>query len=379
MKTRTLFLILFILVLSFSGIAMAQEERFFTSKPMMLDGQMLTGDEQALDLSGLAPKDIPAWMDTLAQFPQLQEVFLDPAEGDSPWTLAEAGQLIVRYPNLLVHYTTTAFGVTFSLTDEVVSFNKIDLADRVDELRELLPYMVHVGRLDMEYCNIPDEQMAELRAAFPNPKIVWRVFVKGIYQCRTDVLMIRFSYDADMNRLYDEDTRPLIYCNELKYLDLGHDRITDAYFTAYMPDLEACILAVGEITDISALANCSKLEYLEIFTGHVTDISALAELKNLKHLNIANNQITDISPLFELELERLWCSRNPIPKEQIEEFRRRFPDCEVNTTSYNPTGEGWRGKAGLAPRYKLLWEQFCYYYPTLSYSAFNVPPPEGKY
>ena len=342
--------------------------------PIVIAGQTLTGDETELDLSALAPEDIPACIDALAQLPHLKQVDLDPAEGSSPWTLEQAGALVVRYPDLLVNYTATVFGVTFRLTDEVVSFNRINLSDKVDELRRILPYMAHVGRLDMEYCEIPNEQMAELRAQFPAPKIVWRVFVKGIYHCRTDAIMIRFSFNADMNRLYDKDTQPLIYCNEVRYLDLGHDHITDAYFTAYMPDLEVCILAVGDITHISALANCPKLEYLEIFTGHITDISVLAGLKNLKHLNIANNQITDISPLFELDLERLWMSRNPIPKEQIEEFQRRFPNCEINTTGSNPTGDGWRGRYGYAPRYKLLREQFCYYYPSLlSYSAFDIP------
>ncbi len=343
-------------------------------EPVVIAGQTLTKEETELDLSGLAPEEIVGCMDALARLPELRRVKLDPAEGPSPWTLDQAGALVIRYPDLLVDYTATVFGVTFNLTDEVVSFNHIDLSGRVDELRSVLPYLAHVGRLDMEYCEIPDEQMAALRADFPAPKIVWRVFVKGIYHCRTDAIMIRFSFNADMNRLYDKDTHPLIYCNEVRYLDLGHDHISDAYFTAYMPDLEVCILAVGDITHISALANCPKLEYLEIFTGHITDISVLAGLKNLKHLNIANNQITDISPLFELDLERLWMSRNPIPKEQIEAFRQRFPNCEINTTCSNPTGDGWRGRYGYAPRYKLLREQFCYYYPSLlSYSAFDIP------
>ena len=376
MKKRALLLSLLILLLCLSGVALAEEGQPADPASLLLGGQTLTGEERELDLSGIAPEEVAAWSDALSEFPHLEEVYLDAAVGGSPWTLEAAGQLVIRYPDLLVHYTATAFGVTFSLTDEVVSFNHIDLSDRVEELEHLLPYMAHVGRLDMEYCDIPDEQMAALREAYPSPKIVWRVFVKGIYHCRTDAIMARFSFNADMNRLYDTDTHPLIYCNEMKYLDLGHDKITDAYFTAYMPDLEVCILAVGEITDISALANCPKLEYLEIFTGHITDISVLAGLKNLKHLNIANNQITDISPLFGLELERLWCSRNPIPPEQIEEFKSRFPDCEVNTTASNPTGDGWRGKQGYAPRYKLLREQFCYYYPSISYSAFDVPPPE---
>ena len=335
---------------------------------------MLTGEEEELDLSGLSPEEIPACIDALSRLPRLQRVYLDPPEGSSPWSLDDAGALVVRYPDLIVNYTATVFGVTFTLTDEVVSFNRIDLQDKVEELKRILPYMAHVGRLDMEYCNIPDEQMAELRSAFPSPKIVWHIFLKGIYHCRTDAIMIRFSNNSEGERLYDKDTRPLIYCNEIRYMDLGHDRITDAYFTAYMPDLEVCIIAVGEITDISALQYCPKLEYLEIFTGHVTDISVLANCKNLKHLNICNNQITDISPLFELDLERLWMSRNPIPKEQIDEFCRRFPGCEVNSTVSNPTGGGWRGKSGYCRRYKLLRAQLCYdRIPTNSYSAFNNP------
>ena len=345
------------------------------AEPVVIGGRTLTGDETELDLSALPPADIPACIDALSKLPGLRQVELDPpkGQGSSTWTLDQAGTLVVRYPDLLVHYTASFLGIPFNLTDEVVSFNNVNLYHRVDQLRAILPYMAHVGRLDMENCSIPDEAMAELRDTFPSPKIVWRVKLRK-YSCRTDVVMIRFSNNVDSERLHDGDTKPLMYCNEVKYLDLGHDRITDAWFTAYMPELEACILAVGEITDISALAKCPKLEYLEIFTGHITDLSPLSGLKNLKHLNIANNQITDISPLFELELERLWLSRNPIPKEQIDEFRRRFPACQVNTTSGNPTGEGWRGANGLAARYVLLRKQFCYDTPRISsYSAFNDP------
>ena len=328
-------------------------------------------DAETLDLSAVAPEDVDDCRRAVALLPQLKQVELDPAEGESPWTLEEAGSLVVRYPDLLVQYTATVFGVTFSLTDEVVSFNRIDLKDREAELRRILPYMAHVGRLDMEYCNIPDERMAELRSDFPAPKIVWRVFLKGRYHCRTDAIMIRFSNNSEGERLYDKDTHPLIYCNELKYVDLGHDMITDAYFTAYMPELEVLILAVGEITDISALKNCPKLEYLEIFTGHLTDISVLAGLKNLKHLNMANNKISDITLLFELNLERLFLSRNPIPKEQIEAFRKRFPNCDVDSVLSNPTGGTWRKPGG---RYTLLRKQLSYDDVSINtYSAFDQP------
>ena len=372
MKTRILPLILIFALCI--GVAAAAARAESAPDAVVLGGQTLTGDEKELDLSGLAPQDIPACIEAIAKLPHLEQVYLDPAVGTSPWTLDQAGQLVVRYPDLQVHYTATAFGTIFHLTDQVVSFNDINLANKVDRLRAVLPYLAHVERLDMENCGIPDEEMAQLRADFPTPKIVWRVRMRK-YSCRTDAIMIRFSNDVDSERLHDRDTKPLMYCNEIKYMDLGHDRITDAWFTAYMPDLEVLILAVGSLSDISALQNCPQLEYLEIFTGSITDLTPLAGLKNLKHLNIANNQITDISPLFELDLERLWLARNPIPQEQIDEFRRRFPNCQVCAVGSNPTGEGWRGtNSGLAPRYILLRQQFCYdMLRTNTYSAFNDP------
>ena len=325
--------------------------------------------ETCLDLSDVSPEHVAECARAVLLLPDLLSVQLDPAAGTSPWTLEDAGRLVVDRPDLEVHYTAAAFGITFSLTDEVVSFSGVDLSGRVEELRRILPYMAHVGRLDMENCNVPDEQLAALREDFPAPRIVWRVTVKH-FSCRTDAVMIRFVDGYEGRRLTDDDVGALKYCNEVRYLDLGHSLISDAWFTAYMPELEVCILAVGKIADISALQNCPKLEYLEIFHGRVTDISPLRSCKNLKHLNICNNRIADISPLFELDLERLWMSRNPIPREQISEFRSRFPDCAVNTSVSEPTAGGWR----RSPRYDLLYLQFCYAQSKItSFSAFDMP------
>jgi Leucine-rich repeat (LRR) protein len=196
------------------------------------------------------------------------------------------------------------------------------------------------------------------------------------YSCRTDAIMIRFSECNDALRLHSEDLQPLTYCNEMRYLDLGHNYISDAFFVAYMPELEVCILAVEtQLTDISALANCPKLEYLEIFTGKVTDLSPLANCKNLKHLNISRNKIRDLSPLFELDLERLWLAGNPLPYSQIQEFLRRFPNCQVDNNIKVDPAATWRFKGKhLVPRYQLLRKQFCYDMMQINtYSAFDDP------
>lgn len=344
-----------------------------TPAPIRLGGVDVPWNATSLDLSAIQPEDVPEAMAALEVLPQVQAVKLTDEAGASPWTLEQAWELMERRPELQVEYTATAFGVSFSLSDEVVSFNNIDLSDRVGELRALLPYMARVGRLDMEYCKIPDKQMAALREDFPSPKIVWRVFV-GVYSCRTDAIMVRFSESNDAMRLYDKDVQPLIYCNEMKYLDLGHNRLSSAYFAAYMPDLEVCILAVERnLEDISALASCPKLEFLEIFSGKITDLSVLAECKRLRHLNISCNQITDITPLFSLRLRRLWMTQTNVPLTQIEAFREKFPHCEVNNTAPDPAAGTWRYKGNaMAPRYALLRQQFCYDH--MEISSYSEPP-----
>lgn len=347
-----------------------------TPVPIHMGGADVPWDAAVVDLSAIRPEDIPAAMDALEALPYVREVKLTDQDDASPWSIQQAWALMERWPQLQVEYTATAFGVSFSLTDEVVSFSSIDFSDRVEELKALLPCMARVGRLDMENCHIPDEQMADLRAEFPAPKIVWRVFV-GKYSCRTDAIMIRFSESNDALRLYDKDVHPLIYCNEIKYLDLGHNRLSSAYFTAYMPDLEVCILAVERyLDDISALANCPKLEFLEIFSNKITDtdLSVLTECKNLRHLNISCNNITDITPLFSLDLERLWMTQSNVSLAQIQEFREKFPNCEVNNTAPDPAAGTWRYKGNaMAPRYALLRQQFCYDH--MEINSYSEPPP----
>jgi Leucine-rich repeat (LRR) protein len=172
---------------------------------------------------------------------------------------------------------------------------------------------------------------------------------------------------------------PIKYCNKLRYMDLGHTKITTTDASAYMPDLEVVIVAVGPVEDTWAVAHCPKLEFCEFLSAKITDISALANCTELEHLNLALNKITDISPLYGLKkLKRLWISRNPIPQEQIDHIRELLPDCVINTTSDSPTGEGWRyvsdrTKDQPVERYLLLCNQFYYGHPVFEYTEETRP------
>lgn len=328
-------------------------------------GRTISTEDEEADFSDLPASDLGAIKATLILLPNVKKVNLDPKGGKSKWTLDEADQLQQLREGLLVNYTYSdkTFG-TFSLADEVVSFNKKNLKRKVNDLKELLPYLRNVKRVDMENCGIDNETMAALRDEFPQPKLVWRVTV-GSYSVRTDAWMIKFSA-GNGKALEDKQTVNLKYCREIKYLDLGHNKIRHMDgFVPYMPDLEVCIM-YNPMANINGIEHCPKLEFFECYSCNLKDVSPLAACTELKHVNVCYNNITDITPLYGLtKLERLWIARNPdIPKDQIEKFKELVPGCEVNTTTHNPTRGGWRyfdeEFTQITPRYELLRQQFRY-------------------
>ena len=326
-------------------------------------GRTIGSDEEAVDFSDLPASDLGAIKAALIVLPKVKKVNLDPKKGSSKWTLDEADQLQQFREGLLVGYTTKSFGVSFSLADEVVSFNGKNLKRRIEELKLLLPYLRNVKRVDMENCGIDNETMAALRDEFPQPKLVWRVKV-GAYTVRTDARMIKFSAGGG-KALHDKDTENLKYCRDVRYLDLGHNEFKHIDFVANMPELEVCIIAVGYMTSLEGIQNCPKLEYAEFLSGLISDVSPLASCTELVHLNLVYNRIKDITPLYGLtKLERLWISRNDIPADQVAKFKELVPNCQVNTTVQNPTRGGWRyfdeEFTQITPRYALLCQQFHY-------------------
>ena len=326
-------------------------------------GRTIGSDEEAVDFSDLPASDLGAIKAALIVLPKVKKVNLDPKKGSSKWTLDEADQLQQFREGLLVGYTTKSFGVSFSLADEVVSFNGKNLKRRIEELKLLLPYLRNVKRVDMENCGIDNETMAALRDQFPQPKLVWRVKV-GAYTVRTDARMIKFSAGGG-KALHDKDTENLKYCRDVRYLDLGHNEFKHIDFVANMPELEVCIIAVGYMTSLEGIQNCPKLEYAEFLSGLISDVSPLASCTELVHLNLVYNRIKDITPLYGLtKLERLWISRNDIPADQVAKFKELVPNCQVNTTVQNPTRGGWRyfdeEFTQITPRYALLCQQFHY-------------------
>ncbi len=334
-----------------SASALANRSTLELHYSVVFAGLTVPNDVSSIDLSTQPVSALDEIKQGIAVLPSLEYVNLN----NPSWTLEQASDLQKVKDGLRVDYPVTAFGRTFSLADKSVDLSGISMKKNLQELQDLLPYLGGIQELYLDNCGLSYEKLAELRSQYASPKIVWLVKI-GAYTCHTNDVMIKFSA-GESKTLKDKDVTALKYCNEIRFLDLGHNHLKHIDFVSYMPDLEVCIIAVNYLRDIKGIENCKKLEYCEFLSGIIKDISPLAACTELKHLNVGYNVIDDISPLYGLKkLERLWISRNNIPKEQIDHIRELLPNCEINTTAHNPTSEGWR----VHPRYELLKEQFIY-------------------
>ena len=352
------------------------------------DGTKVPANTRELELPDDTPGEV---LLALVLLPKLKTVELGACEdaAASPLDWEALAQIEAARPDTEFHYSFTLYRKSFDLQSTEMDLNHITMTDDGALVKKVAACLPGLTLLDMDFCGVDNEHMAEIRDSLPNAEVVWRIWfgdnpISG-YSVRTDVTRILASNPGIGGELTPENAAALKYCTKVKYLDLGHnDQLTDLSFVRYMPDLEVAVLAMCGFRDLSPLADCPKLEYLEIQTGAVNDLRPLAGLKNLRHLNICwNFAVTDITPLYELtELERLWIGRyDPIPREQIEEMQRRAPNCQINVETKNPTEEGWRyveynefGYGVPHPRYELLRHQFDYGNAPYCYSYIGNDP-----
>lgn len=321
-------------------------------------GQTCTSDTTTLDLSALQPQQIQDAANVLRVLPNLKSVNLNGTDGKSTISIADAAQLQSAVPEVKFDYTIDLFGKTVSTDMESLEYFQVPIGDAgLEQFRLLLPMMHDLTYLKLDWCQTSNEAMAQLRDDFPNIKVVWRVFF-GQFNCLTDTYKIWATYSVTTQQV-----EVLKYCTEVKYLDLGHNRIKNCDFVRYMPDLEVAILAETMITDLEPLRSCPKITYLELFGSLVKDITPLEDLVNLEHLNISDLRLKSIAPIYGLnKLERMYCTTKYIPQEQRDEFHRLHPDCvTVYISDQDCTGFYWRYRGGAkVDRYALLTKQIGY-------------------
>lgn len=296
-------------------------------------GVSATMADTSLDLSTIQAADIDSILAVLPGMTRLASINL--GNESSGFSISDVDRLSAACPGAAISYQTSVYGVPVNLADEYLDLNHISISDEGAAVRQLLPHMKNLKGLDMDSCGVSDAAMAAIRDENPNVSVVWRIWFGTNYSCRTDVVKILASKPSKGGELTNGNTASLKYCTKVKYIDLGHnDDLTDFSFIACMPDLQIAVISITGVSDLTPFANCSELLYLEMGNTKVSDISPLANCTKLQHLNIGTNySISDISPIYDLPLRRLWIGiADPVPQSQIDEYRSRHPECEVNTT-----------------------------------------------
>lgn len=330
-----------------------------------LCGQSYPQDTVSVDLSALNREELSRAAQVLPLLPELREVELMDAVGESSADKADVRMLMDALPQAAVHYEFSLFGTRVSTLDERVECNVPVLRDEdEEEIRAALDILPNCSyfKLDEDRFGISNEIMASIRDDYPNTKVVWRVFLDKANML-TDEEILRIGYVVN-----DRNTGPLRYCTDVVYLDFGHNSpLSDLSFIAYMPRLECVILSGSNIHDLSGFASCPNLTWLEMaYCPQVTDLSPLSGLQNLKYLNISITSVTDLSPLDTVPLERLMAMDTMLPKDQREHFEQAHPDCLCGWGDEFCYGYPWRYNEGTQgannyfPYYARMREIFLY-------------------
>ncbi len=301
-----------------------------------------------LDLSNMTSADVAEVTAKLPLLPGLAHVDLTGENEVSSLSKEDAKLLMQTAPGVVFDYRFDFYGLTLSTAEEEVHVKNKKIGDEgEEEIRLALDLMKNCKRFVLEYCQVSNEVLAKIREDYrEQTKVVWRVsFGKGT--TLTDAQIIRAVYD-----LVDDNCYNLVYCEDARFMDLGHNEWLDACdFIAGMPNLEGVILSGSPIKSLEPFRNCKKLKFLEVaFCEYLTDASPLAECTSLEMINISNTHIVDLSPLDALPLTtlvaRMWTTagvNSRVPVEEQERFRAAQPDCaSYFSDKKNPYGPGWR-------------------------------------
>ena len=323
-------------------------------------GQAYDMEVAELDLSAMTGQDAVEVVEQLKKLPNLTHVNLNPENGISALSLEDVKMLMEAVPNVTFDYTFDFYGTKLSTADEEVHIKNTKIGDEGEQnVRNALDLLKNCKRFVLENCGVSNETMAKLRDDYRDrTKIVWRIsYGKGTTM--TDAEVIRAVYD-----LVDDNCHNLIYCEDARYMDIGHNEWLDGCeFVSGMKSLEYVIISGAPIKSLEPFRNCKNLKMLEAaFCEYITDVSPLAECTNLQMLNISNTHVTDLSPLDKLPLTHLTVRTNPsgkcrLPQEEQDRVTQQHPDCWISFAGAQPYGVGWRyGEDEVTPldHYKVV-------------------------
>lgn len=308
---------------------------------VILLGQELTKETAQINLSVLEPEQTAEAAEIIGLFPNIKTVELMDAYGQSALSKENVSVLQAAAPNTVFLYSFEMFGKTISTTDTRIEYVKEEIGNEgVQELRSALAILKGCTYFLLDDCGIDYSVLSDLREAFPEKEVVWRVHVKQS-SWLTDTDTIHITHHVD-----DVSCEPLIYCTKVRYMDVGPNaELTHIDFASAMPALEILILSGCSVQDLKGLSGAEKLLFLEMVNcKNIKDITPLQNCISLANINLSNTGVTDISPLYALPLARLYAVQSGIGEDSWERVEQLHPDCVIRYDGQQPYGTGWRYK-----------------------------------
>ena len=320
-----------------------------------------------IDLSRMNPEDVPTVSEQLSQLKGYYKINLMREDGTSPLSVTDVKTLQESAPEIHFDYEFDLFGQRVSTTDRRIVYTNVPIGNEgEEEIRNALSILYRCEYFCLDDCGIDDEVMDRIRSDFPRTKVVWRVHVAN-KSALTDDQVIRMTHGIN-----DAVTGPLQYCNEVVYMDLGHDSgITDIFFIEHMPKLECIILSDAKMKDITPLSYCPNLTWVElVYCDRMTDITPIADMESVRYLNISYSGIRDFTAIDGMNLERFCAIAIGFTDEMLEAYQQSHPDTLV-INSGNPYGYGWR--------YNDYGYTFYWYYWDMRKAFRYVDPSPGGF
>ncbi len=305
-----------------------------------IGGQAVADTAAELNLSQLTSDQVAQAARQLSLLPQVTAVELMDAEGNTALTLEDVKTLKEAAPHAAFHYVFDFYGHTISTTDEEVYISNARIGDQgLPQVRQVLDVMENCKRFVLDSCRISNENMAQLREDYRDKtKVVWRVTIARM----TSLTDVEVMYS--INYLEADNCHNLIYCEDVVYMDIGHnEQLTTLEFVAGMPKLEVVIASGSPITDLTPFENCPNLRVLEIaFCQYVTDLTPLKSCSKLEMLNLGYVKVKDLSPLDEHKMVLLCLDRSSVSAAERKRFAELQPDCWITWDDKQPYNSGWR-------------------------------------
>lgn len=278
--------------------------------------------------------DVGELAEKLRYLPELTAVHIsNPAAG---WEELEA--LAGQYPS-----TTVTWSVTIGGTELLMDVTEADISGvapiSVEEVESAVECLPKLEKLIMCDCGIDNEKMAEFRErAKPDYKVVWSVSC-GSMTVRTDETTFMPAKDGIIY-MWDKDLYNLRYCEDMVCIDVGHFRIKNIEWAAYMPHLKYLVLAHSWVREISPISGCKELIFLEMSDTVISDYEPLLGCTGLEDLNIGKtygdkNIIAKMTWLKNL----WWIGSSPAIVPMLKEA---LPDTKIQTYGERTVDGGWR-------------------------------------